>query len=82
MVFHPIRENSLDVISIDKNSSFINCYGEHQKFSRKCQIRTTKISELSELLSKRPLKLKQGLIDFWIPTFLFLKRDDFAIFND
>jgi hypothetical protein len=26
--------------------------------------------------------LKQGLIDFWIPTFLFFKRDDFAIFND
>lgn len=26
--------------------------------------------------------MKQGLIDFWIPTFLFIKRDDFAIFND
>ena len=22
------------------------------------------------------------MIDFWVPTFLFLKRDDFAIFND
>lgn len=41
-----------------------------------------KVSELSGLLSKRPFKLKQGLIDFWVPTFLFLKRDDFAIFND
>src|SRR5690606_165913 len=37
---------------------------------------------LCELLSKRPFKLKQGLIDFWVPTFLFLKRDDFAIFNE
>ena len=39
------------------------------------------VGKLSELLGKRPFKLKQGVIDFWVPTFLFLKRDDFAIFN-
>lgn len=41
-----------------------------------------KVSEFVELLSQRPFKLKQGLIDFWIPTFLFIKRDDFALFGD
>ena len=35
-----------------------------------------------EKLQKRPFKLKQGFIDFWIPTFLFLKRDEFALFSD
>ena len=28
------------------------------------------------------MKLKQGVIDFWIPTFLFIKRGDFALYND
>lgn len=41
-----------------------------------------KVSEFVDLLSQRPFKLKQGLIDFWIPTFLFIKRDDFALFGD
>jgi ribosomal protein S15P/S13E len=78
----PIRENSLDVISIDKNSSFNRLWRASEDFLESAKSEQLKISELSEILSKRPFKLKQGLIDFWIPTFLFLKRDDFAIFND
>lgn len=38
--------------------------------------------EFTKLLSQKPFKLKQGFIDFWIPTFLFLKRDDFALYAD
>lgn len=77
----PIRENSLDVISIDKNSSFNRLWKASEDFLESAKSEQLKISELSEMLSNRPFKLKQGLIDFWIPTFLFLKRDDFAIFN-
>ncbi|QZE15891.1 hypothetical protein K4L44_08680 [Halosquirtibacter laminarini] len=33
-------------------------------------------------LSKAPYKLKEGFLNFWIPTFLVLKQDDFALFND
>jgi hypothetical protein len=40
-----------------------------------------KVSELSELLSARPFKMKQGFIDFWLPSFLFIKRNDFALFE-
>lgn len=78
----PIRENSLDVISIDNNSSFNRLWRASEDFLESAKSEQLKISELSEILCKRPFKLKQGLIDFWIPTFLFLKRDDFAIFND
>ena len=78
----PIRENSLDVISIDKNSSFNRLWRASENFLESAKSEQLKVSELAEMLIKRPFKLKQGLIDFWIPTFLFLKRDDFAIFND
>jgi ribosomal protein S15P/S13E len=78
----PIREKSLDVISIDNNSSFNRLWSASEDFLYSAKSEQLKISELSEILSKRPFKLKQGLIDFWVPTFLFLKRDDFAIFND
>jgi ribosomal protein S15P/S13E len=78
----PIRENATDVISIDITSTFYKLWSASEDFLESAKSEQLKISELSELLSKRPFKLKQGLIDFWVPTFLFLKRDDFAIFND
>lgn len=78
----PIRENSLDIISIDRDSSFNRLWRASEDFLESAKSEQLKIYELSEMLSRRPFKLKQGLIDFWIPTFLFLKRDDFAIFND
>jgi len=77
----PIRENPLDAITIDNNSSFNKLWRASEDFLDSAKSDQLRISELSEILSKKPFKLKQGLIDFWIPTFLFLKRDDFAIFN-
>jgi len=44
--------------------------------ARKC------ITEFQELLGTAPIKLKRGVIDFWIPTFLFIKRGDFALYNN
>lgn len=78
----PIRENSTDVISIKKDSSFKKLWNASEDFLESAKSEQLKVSELYDLLSKRPFKLKQGLIDFWVPTFLFLKRDDFAIFNE
>lgn len=78
----PIRENSFAVPTIDKHSSFNKLWKVSEKFIDSAKSEQRKISVFVELLSKRPLKLKQGLIDFWIPTFLFIRRDDFAIFND
>lgn len=78
----PIRENSLDVISIDMTSSFNRLWRASEDFLESAKSEQLKVSDLSELLSKRPFKLKQGLIDFWVPTFLFLKRDDFAVFGE
>jgi len=78
----PIRDNSFDIATINKNSSFNKLWDESEKFIESAKSEQKRISDFTEVLSKRPLKLKQGLIDFWIPTFLFIKRDDFAIFNE
>jgi hypothetical protein len=46
------------------------------KSSRKCLL------DFVTMLEAAPIKLKQGVIDFWIPTFLYIKRGDFALYND
>ena len=48
------------------------------------EAKTSKKSLVSfmEALEKPPLKMKQGVIEFWVPTFLFIKRGDFALYGD
>jgi len=65
-----------------KNSSFQNLWEKSMEFLDNSKTGKRKVSELSETLTVRPFKLKQGLIDFWIPTFLFIKRDDYALFGN
>lgn len=40
-----------------------------------------KLSELVKKLKMRPYKLKQGVIDIWLPIFLFVKQQEFALYN-
>jgi hypothetical protein len=65
-----------------KNSSFNALWQKSMEFLENSKTGKRKVSELTEMLTVRPFKLKQGLIDFWIPTFLFIKRDDYALFGN
>jgi len=78
----PLREDSLDVITIAKQSSFNRLWRASEKFLESAKKEQKSLLEFVHILNKRPFKLKQGLIDFWIPTFLFLKRDDCALFKE
>jgi ribosomal protein S15P/S13E len=78
----PIRENAFEYITIDKHSSFNKLWKASEKFLESAKSEQRTIYEFVEILGKRPFKLKQGLIDFWVPTFLFIKREDFALFNE
>ena len=39
------------------------------------------VSDFIELLKQKPFKLKQGFIDFWIPLFILIHRNELAIFQ-
>jgi hypothetical protein len=78
----PIRDGESNLLTVAKSSSFHLLWRASEDFLDSAKNEQLKISELADLLRKRPFKLKQGLIDFWVPSFLFLKRDDFAIFNE
>lgn len=77
----PLRDNSIEIPFINEDSSFIHVWNASVKFIESAKAEQKRISELFDILSNRPFKLKKGLIDFWIPSFLFIKKDDFAIFN-
>ena len=37
---------------------------------------------MAKQLASAPLGLKRGFIDCWLPTFLIIKKDDFALYSD
>ncbi len=40
-----------------------------------------RLSEFAKILTSRPYKLKQGVVDLWIPIFLFIKQQEYALYN-
>lgn len=40
------------------------------------------LTDLIKILASAPYKIKQGVIDFWIPTFLFIRRGDYALYSE
>jgi hypothetical protein len=40
------------------------------------------LTELIQILTSAPYKLKQGVIDFWITTFLFVRKGDYALYSE
>ena len=40
------------------------------------------VADLFEVLLSKPLKLKQGFAEVWVPIFLLIRREDYALFGD
>ena len=68
-----LREPERDIISLWNAST---------NFIKSTIDKPRKVSELVRELKKRPFKLKQGVIDFWIPIFLFASQQDYALYHD
>jgi len=60
-------------------NGLISIWRECNLFLQSSTSKPRRISELIKILSQQPYKMKQGFLDFWIPTFLFIKRQDFAL---
>lgn len=52
------------------------------KFVNSSVDKPKKLTELAKILKSAPFKLKQGVIDFWIPIFLYINQQDFALYNN
>ena len=61
------------------NNGLTEVWDECIQFMQSTTNKPRRISELIKILGNQPYKLKQGFIDFWIPSFLFIKRQDFAL---
>ena len=63
------------------NEGFMPLWEASEDFLKSSENKARKVSELIKILSAQPYKLKQGFLDLWIPTYLFIKRQDFALYD-
>jgi len=85
-----LKENGIELYSdkinfntqVRRTSSFSPLWKHSMDFLGSAKKSRRTVSELIIPITKRPFKLKQGLIEFWTATFLFIKRDDYALFGE
>lgn len=76
------KKNGDTYILKQPGNSLKPIWDESMKFLESTKFGKRNIRELIGSLSKRPFKIKKGLIDFWLPIFLLIKKDDYALFYD
>jgi len=66
---------------VDIKEGFRPLWDASEEFLQSTVNKPRRISELIGILTDKPYKVKQGLLDFWIPTYLYIRRQDFALYD-
>ena len=64
------------------NPGMMSLWDASEEFLQSTTTKPRKISELVKKLSSQPYKIKAGFLDFWIPTYLYMKRQDYSLYGD
>ncbi len=78
---HRQDEDGSYVFGAPIDDNILEFWNACEEFIAKTVDRPRKVSELIKILTSRPFKMKQGFIDFWIPIYLYIKQQDFAMYN-
>lgn len=75
------NENNEYTLSEPSDKSFQKLWRYCEDFLESSKSSKKSVLELIDKLSDKPFKLKRGFVDFWLPIYLFIKRDDYALFD-
>ncbi|AFN74356.1 hypothetical protein MROS_1117 [Melioribacter roseus P3M-2] len=75
------KENGLFILTAPKEKSFIPLWQCCEEFLESSKATKKSLADLFEKLQEKPFKLKSGFIAFWVPIYLFIKRDEYALFD-
>lgn len=78
---HREDENAGYVLGEPLSDQLNDLWNVCEDFLQSTTDKKRKLGELIKNLKVAPFKLKQGFIDFWIPTYLIIKKQDFSLYN-
>lgn len=74
--------NNTASFSNPSNKTFQKLWDACDEFLDSTKRGKRSVNELVVNLRKAPFKLKDGFIEFWLISYLFIKREDFALYKD
>ena len=78
---HREGENGWDLFA-PTEGSFVEVWQACDEFLKESESGRKDVLDLIEKLSQRPFKLKYGLIEILVPLYLYVRRGDFALYQD
>ena len=63
------------------SDSIKDLWDECENFLNSAIERQRKLGDLIKILKAAPFKLKQGFLDFWIPIYLIIRKQDYSLYN-
>lgn len=78
---HHVEDRSF-VLGQPKAESFQPLWKESLGFMESAIFSKRNLNEFYENLKSGKLKLKKGFVEFWVPIFLIIKKEDFALFHN
>lgn len=61
--------------------SLRHLWAECEVFMKSSVEKQRKLGDLIKTLESAPFKLKQGFLDFWIPIYLIIKKQDYSLYD-
>lgn len=77
---HYAVDDAWDVGAPSNRSDFHKVWQASKDFLESAKSRKRKLTDLYDTLLDKPFGFKKGFLSFWIPTFLFITRDEYALF--
>jgi hypothetical protein len=75
------QKNGIYTLGEPQTDSMKNLWNKCEAFLNSSIEKQRKLGDLIKDLRSAPFKLKQGFLDFWIPIYLIIKKQDYSLYD-
>lgn len=75
------QKNGIYTLSEPQTNTIKNLWDKSEDFLNSSIEKQRKLGDLIKDLKSAPFKLKQGFLDFWIPIYLIIKKQDYSLYD-
>lgn len=79
---HQKKGKAYELVAPEDDTPLYKIWKASEEFLSSAKEENRPITDLINTLTKAPYKLKQGVIEFWLPTFLFMRKGDYALYSE
>lgn len=75
------KKKGVFTLSEPTSNSIKDLWNKCEEFLNSSIEKQRKMGDLIKILKSEPFKLKQGFLDFWIPIYLIIRKQDYSLYD-